>query len=99
MTNNAPTAANIFLQSSFGPDREEVTADNLTVIGKLPPEMDGMFVRNGPNPQFPPIKKAVIASCWREGPSEAHGAKQGRRLCAGFDEIRKKTRDEEIAQR
>jgi Retinal pigment epithelial membrane protein len=26
------------------------------VLGKLPPELDGMFVRNGPNPQFPPIK-------------------------------------------
>ena len=23
--------------------------DILTVVGKLPPEMDGMFVRNGPN--------------------------------------------------
>ena len=44
-----------FLQGNFGPVHEETTTDNLKVIGTLPPEMDGMFVRNGPNPQFPPL--------------------------------------------
>jgi len=44
-----------FLQGNFAPVQEETTADNLKVIGTLPPEMDGMFVRNGPNPQFPPL--------------------------------------------
>ena len=44
-----------FLQGNFGPVHGETTADNLQVIGTLPPEMDGMFVRNGPNPQFPPL--------------------------------------------
>ena len=44
-----------FLQGNFAPVQEEITADNLKVIGTLPPEMDGMFVRNGPNPQFPPL--------------------------------------------
>ena len=39
-----------FLQGNFAPVHEETTADNLKVIGTLPPEMDGMFVRNGPNP-------------------------------------------------
>jgi len=28
--------------------------DNLKVIGKLPKELNGLFVRNGPNPQFEP---------------------------------------------
>src|SRR5262249_55971551 len=50
---NAP--ANPFLQGNFGPVREEITAENLKVIGRLHPEMDGMFVRNGPNPQFAPL--------------------------------------------
>ncbi len=44
-----------FLQGNFAPVQEEITADNLQVIGTLPSEMDGMFVRNGPNPQFPPL--------------------------------------------
>src|SRR5438105_3395889 len=44
-----------FLQGNFAPVQEEITADNLKIIGTLPPEMDGMFVRNGPNPQFLPL--------------------------------------------
>lgn len=44
-----------FLQGNFAPVQEEIMADNLKVIGTLPPEMDGMLVRNGPNPQFPPL--------------------------------------------
>jgi carotenoid cleavage dioxygenase len=62
MDNDASTTPNIFLQGNFGPVREEITADNLTVIGKLPPEMDGMFVRNGPNPQFPPMRPSAKSS-------------------------------------
>src|SRR5215212_4790103 len=69
MDNNVSTAANLFLQGNFSPVREEITADNLTVIGKLPPEMDGMFVRNGPNPQFPPIKNYHVF----EGDGMLHG--------------------------
>jgi carotenoid cleavage dioxygenase len=48
--------ANPFLQGNCAPVHEEITVDDLTVIGTLPPEIDGMFVRNGPNPQFPPLK-------------------------------------------
>ena len=69
--NDASTTANIFLQGNFGPVREEITADNLTVIGKLPPEMDGMFVRNGPNPQFPPIRNYHVF----EGDGMLHGVR------------------------
>ncbi len=46
---------NPFLQGNFGPVHEEVTAEDLPVVGKIPSELDGMFVRNGPNPQFPPL--------------------------------------------
>ncbi len=71
MDNDASTAANLFLQGNFGPVREEITADNLTVIGELPPEMDGMFVRNGPNAQFPPIKNYHVF----EGDGMLHGVR------------------------
>ena len=53
MTTN--TAINPYLDGNFAPVGEEITADHLTVIGELSSELSGMFVRNGPNPQFPPI--------------------------------------------
>ncbi|HKR00538.1 MAG TPA: carotenoid oxygenase family protein [Pyrinomonadaceae bacterium] len=70
-TNEASTATNPFLQGNFAPVREEVTVGDLMVTGKLPPEMDGMFVRNGPNPQFPPIKHHH----WFEGDGMLHGVR------------------------
>lgn len=71
VTDDALATVNPFLQGNFAPVREEVTADNLTVIGELPPEMDGMFVRNGPNPQFPPIRNYH----WFEGDGMLHGVR------------------------
>ncbi|HVG17496.1 MAG TPA: carotenoid oxygenase family protein, partial [Blastocatellia bacterium] len=71
LTDYASTTANPFLQGNFAPVHEEVTADDLTVVGKLPPEMDGMFVRNGPNPQFPPIRNHH----WFEGDGMLHGVR------------------------
>ena len=46
---------NPLLTGNYAPVHQEVTADNLTIIGELPCELFGMYVRNGPNPQFPPI--------------------------------------------
>lgn len=46
--------ANPYLEGNFAPIRNETTADDLRVIGEIPPELSGMFIRNGPNPQFPP---------------------------------------------
>jgi carotenoid cleavage dioxygenase-like enzyme len=60
-----------FLEGNFGPIKEEVTADNLLVIGKLPPELDGMYVRNGPNPQFPPLR----VYHWFDGDGMLHGVR------------------------
>lgn len=50
----ASVTANPYLQGNFAPIRQETTAEDLTVVGELPIELSGMFVRNGPNPQFPP---------------------------------------------
>ena len=47
-------AVNPFLDGNYAPVREEITADNLKIIGELPPDLSGMFVRNGPNPLWHP---------------------------------------------
>lgn len=62
---------NPFLQENFAPVREEITADNLKVVGRLPANMDGMFVRNGSNPQFPP----KLNYHWLEGDGMLHGVR------------------------
>jgi len=49
------SVTNPFLLGNFAPVSKEITAEKLTVIGELPPELKGTFVRNGPNPQFSPI--------------------------------------------
>ncbi|EDX77091.1 Retinal pigment epithelial membrane protein [Coleofasciculus chthonoplastes PCC 7420] len=51
--NMSTTTVNPFLAGNFAPVQNEITADELTVIGELPQDLSGMFVRNGPNPQFP----------------------------------------------
>jgi carotenoid cleavage dioxygenase len=62
---------NPFLQGNFGPVHEEVTAEDLPVVGKIPSELDGMFVRNGPNPQFPPLGNYH----WFDGDGMLHGVR------------------------
>ncbi len=49
------TAVNPYLDGNFAPVHSESTSDNLLVIGELPNDLCGLFVRNGPNPQFPPL--------------------------------------------
>ena len=63
------TTISPFLEGNFAPVREETTADNLRVIGELPPDLSGMFVRNGPNPQFPPVGQYH----WFDGDGMLHG--------------------------
>jgi carotenoid cleavage dioxygenase len=41
---------NKYLDGPFAPVIDEVTAFDLPVTGQLPAELDGMYVRNGPNP-------------------------------------------------
>ncbi|AFZ19522.1 carotenoid oxygenase family protein [Allocoleopsis franciscana] len=67
------TTANPFLEGNFAPIRNEITADSLTVIGQLPLDLSGMFVRNGPNPQFPPIGQYH----WFDGDGMLHGVQIG----------------------
>lgn len=65
------TAANPYLGGNFAPVQSEMTVDNLPVIGELPPGLSGMFVRNGPNPQFPPLGHYH----WFDGDGMLHGVR------------------------
>jgi carotenoid cleavage dioxygenase len=60
---------NQFLKGNYAPVRDEVALDRLEVVGKLPEGLDGMYVRNGPNPQFPPKGEYH----WFDGDGMLHG--------------------------
>ncbi|MEP0910689.1 carotenoid oxygenase family protein [Leptolyngbya sp. GB1-A1] len=60
---------NPYLADNFAPVQTELTIDDLPVLGELPPDLNGMFVRNGPNPQFSPIGRYH----WFDGDGMLHG--------------------------
>ncbi|BDI19509.1 carotenoid cleavage dioxygenase [Nostoc cf. commune SO-36] len=62
-------AINPYLDRNFAPVHEEITTDKLSVIGELPLELSGMFIRNGPNPQWKPIGQYH----WFDGDGMLHG--------------------------
>ena len=41
---------NVYLSGNYAPVSEEVTAFDLHVVGELPAELNGRYLRNGPNP-------------------------------------------------
>ncbi|MEV7273435.1 carotenoid oxygenase family protein [Streptomyces bacillaris] len=43
------------LNGRFAPVTEEVDAVDLPVVGELPAGLDGVYLRNGPNPRFTPV--------------------------------------------
>jgi carotenoid cleavage dioxygenase len=44
------TSANRYLDGNYGPVADEVTLTELEVVGELPTDLVGRYVRNGPNP-------------------------------------------------
>lgn len=60
-----------FLEGNFAPLSEEHTTDALKVTGVIPKALDGLFVRNGPNPQFPPAGHYH----WFDGDGMLHGVR------------------------
>ena len=46
--------ANPYLGGVFAPVDVERTDDDLEVIGEIPGDLDGVFLRNGPNPRYAP---------------------------------------------
>lgn len=68
-------AGNPYLESNFAPVELEITAHSLPVIGELPPDLNGMFVRNGPNPLF-------VSSAWYHW-FDGHGMLHGVQISNG----------------
>ncbi|MBG0851811.1 carotenoid oxygenase family protein [Streptomyces spinoverrucosus] len=62
------TTPPLYLRGRFAPVPDEHTAADLTVRGSLPPELDGRYLRNGPNP-LPGEDKGH----WFIGPGMLHG--------------------------
>jgi carotenoid cleavage dioxygenase len=58
-----------FLSGNYAPVREELTAFDLPVEGALPPELTGLYVRNGSNP------KSGVAGHWFFGDGMVHGVR------------------------
>jgi carotenoid cleavage dioxygenase-like enzyme len=50
-----PDQSNPFLEAGFAPVQDEITVDTLAVRGEVPREIAGTYLRNGPNPAYPPI--------------------------------------------
>jgi len=58
------------LSGVFRPVCEERDAPNLTVTGELPSDLRGSYIRNGPNPMFPPLGSYTFPI---EGDAMLHG--------------------------
>ena len=59
-----------YLAGNFGPVEDETTAFDLDVIGRIPPELNGRFLRIGPNPAADPDP---VSYHWFTGTGMAHG--------------------------
>lgn len=44
---------NPYLMGPYAPVDTEIDASDLEVIGEIPADLEGLYVRNGPNPRFP----------------------------------------------
>lgn len=64
------SSANPFLSGNLAPVSEEITETNLRVTGTLPPQLNGRYVRNGPNP-FGSVNEEKYH--WFTGDGMVHG--------------------------
>ncbi len=60
-----------YLEGNFAPVHEEVTAEDLEVTGSLPEELDGRYLRIGPNP----IAPDPATYHWFMGSGMVHGVR------------------------
>jgi len=61
-----------YLSGNYGPVTEEVTAFDLEVIGELPADLEGRYLRNGPNPLG---EVDVATHHWFVGDGMVHGVR------------------------
>ena len=66
-------ANNPYLEGNCAPVHEEITATDLTVVGTLPAELDGRWLRNGPNPLGEVADPATHH--WFSGEGMVHGVR------------------------
>jgi carotenoid cleavage dioxygenase-like enzyme len=66
------TSENPYLRANFAPVEQELTAFDLPVTGAIPVELDGRWLRNGPNPG-PDVVPAVHH--WFMGAGMVHGVR------------------------
>ena len=64
-----------YVAGNFAPLRSEVTAFDLEVIGQIPEELNGRFLRIGPNPLDEPDLVRLVRYHWFAGTGMAHGLK------------------------
>ena len=63
-----------YLADNFGPVTEEVTATALETRGRIPAELNGRYLRNGPNPMAP---VDTAKHHWFVGDGMVHGVRLG----------------------
>jgi carotenoid cleavage dioxygenase len=71
MVERTATGTARYLSGPFAPVTEEVTAVDLPVTGRLPAELDGRYLRNGPNP----LGLDDPAQHWFLGAGMVHGVR------------------------
>jgi carotenoid cleavage dioxygenase-like enzyme len=69
-------AANPYLGGVFAPVDEECDAPDLPIEGRIPEDLHGVYLRNGPNPKFPPLGSYTY-------PLDGDGMVHGIRLAEG----------------
>ena len=50
----AETGVNPYLAGPYSPTHDELTLTDLEVVGEIPDDLNGVYERNGPNPQHDP---------------------------------------------
>jgi carotenoid cleavage dioxygenase-like enzyme len=68
MTDQADTVVPFFRTGNYAPVADELTAFDLPVEGTIPPELDGWYLRNGPNPR-------QATQHWFTGDGMIHGVR------------------------
>ena len=63
---------NYYLQGNYAPVKQIVSETNLNVIGEIPNELSGIYMRNGPNPMGSPNSKKYH---WFTGEGMLHGVR------------------------
>ena len=69
MVSKTIQTASPYLEGVYQPVLEEITARDLTVMGEIPRDLNGLFAHNGANPRFPP----GAGHSWFDGDGMVHG--------------------------